>query len=442
MSTYHSLMGFTTLPRGHWTDHHNRKRFAEMLAEKLGYTDPTDWYGITQSKIEDFGGAGLIAKYYHRSPIMFVKDIISSDLKEWLFGSTPKGFWRDLTNVKVYMEWLYNVKKFETLDDWYNIRTDDFKENKGIGLLDVYNNTILSLLRAVYPDKTWYPWLFPVTTSGTWVDTTTHVAYIHWLAEKMGITTPDGWYLYDRNVLKDNKGEGLLSNYYGGSFTRLLKAVYPGYPFREYLFKKAPIGHWDNPDNRRLYLLDLYSHKEFTCTDDWYSITYEDFVEFHGAGFLDKYDGCYRDIITENIPHDWNSTQFIKSGYSNAQIKFIKELSDATGHEIQHALSEIGEFKPIPSRRFRVDGYIKDLNTIIDFHGCFFHGCPTCFPNRIECPRNDGTTYEDFYTRTIEREKLLRSEGYRVISVWECQVSGLSSIGDWFASQLETTSSE
>ncbi|KAK3742928.1 hypothetical protein QZH41_015299 [Actinostola sp. cb2023] len=38
-----------------------------------------------------------------------------------------------------------------------------------------------------------------------------------------------------------------------------------------------------------------------------------------------------------------------------------------------------GGYRPVQNR---VDGYDPTTNTVYEFHGCLFHGCPTCFPRR------------------------------------------------------------
>lgn len=37
-----------------------------------------------------------------------------------------------------------------------------------------------------------------------------------------------------------------------------------------------------------------------------------------------------------------------------------------------------------PNTRYTVDGYDRDTHTLYEFHGCFWHGCPTCHLRRSE----------------------------------------------------------
>ena len=35
-----------------------------------------------------------------------------------------------------------------------------------------------------------------------------------------------------------------------------------------------------------------------------------------------------------------------------------------------------------PAHSYLVDGFDPQSNTVSEFNGCLWHGCPTCFPNR------------------------------------------------------------
>jgi len=89
-------------------------------------------------------------------------------------------------------------------------------------------------------------------------------------------------------------------------------------------------------------------------------------------------------------------------------------------HYIQHA-DNAGEYR-IPAAGFFVDGYCQDTNTVYEFHGCFWHGCPHCYPTRHEkhvrlCDR----TMHDVYEKTQQKIRLLQALGYNVHEMWECE---------------------
>ena len=74
-------------------------------------------------------------------------------------------------------------------------------------------------------------------------------------------------------------------------------------------------------------------------------------------------------------------------------------------HYVQH-VDNGGEFT-VPGTNFKVDGYCAETNTIYEFHGCFYHGCPTCYNSgerRSEKhQRLNDLTFYDVYERTKKR---------------------------------------
>ena len=85
-----------------------------------------------------------------------------------------------------------------------------------------------------------------------------------------------------------------------------------------------------------------------------------------------------------------------------------------------------------------VDGYDAATQTVYQFHGCYFHGCPVCFPGHLAFPESNGDRGEfsqKFY-HTQRRTTVLRSGGYRVVEMWEHTWDALDpppTIPDWIS---------
>ena len=85
---------------------------------------------------------------------------------------------------------------------------------------------------------------------------------------------------------------------------------------------------------------------------------------------------------------------------------------------VQH-VGNAGEYH-IPTVGF-VDGFDFTTNTVYEFQGCFFHGCPRHYPNRHEKHlRHWDRTMQDVYDQTQQKIHLLRALGYNVVEMWEC----------------------
>ncbi|MHA3690359.1 very short patch repair endonuclease [Akkermansia sp. AKK6] len=86
--------------------------------------------------------------------------------------------------------------------------------------------------------------------------------------------------------------------------------------------------------------------------------------------------------------------------------------------------------------RFRIN--LKDLpgkpdivlpkyKTIIFIHGCFWHQHEGC--KIASKPKSNSEYWKSKFTRNIERDKRnqddLRTMGYRIIVIWECEVKNI-----------------
>lgn len=69
-------------------------------------------------------------------------------------------------------------------------------------------------------------------------------------------------------------------------------------------------------------------------------------------------------------------------------------------------------------KKYKVDAYVKETNTIYEFYGDYWHGNPKVFDqNKINKDRNK--TFGELYQHTINREDELKVLGYNIVSIWE-----------------------
>jgi hypothetical protein len=96
--------------------------------------------------------------------------------------------------------------------------------------------------------------------------------------------------------------------------------------------------------------------------------------------------------------------------------KGCRWLSSLDGN-IRHACNG-GEVTLGP---YTVDGYDEESRTVYEFYGCYWHGCPDCYPNLATemHPHRVQKTYQDLYRETGRRAKALEEQGYTVVSIWE-----------------------
>jgi len=107
-------------------------------------------------------------------------------------------------------------------------------------------------------------------------------------------------------------------------------------------------------------------------------------------------------------------------GYSIAQIEWLNKLEREEGIDIQHALKPEGEYKI--KTIGKVDGYCKEINTVFEFHGSYWHGDPKLYDHSDINPTKKKT-YGELYAKTMKRDQQIRDLGYTLVVRWESDAS-------------------
>ncbi|XP_015589341.1 uncharacterized protein LOC107264981 [Cephus cinctus] len=116
-----------------------------------------------------------------------------------------------------------------------------------------------------------------------------------------------------------------------------------------------------------------------------------------------------------------------KSGYrgfdnqSIIALEWFAWIEHERGYRIEHAGR--GAEKVLPGG-LKVDGYYETDSgkTVFEFYGCWFHGCPKCYPSDRDNANivNDvWLTLNERYERTMLKSSRIRTLGYHLEEIWE-----------------------
>ena len=136
----------------------------------------------------------------------------------------------------------------------------------------------------------------------------------------------------------------------------------------------------------------------------------------------------------EKFERIMNSTEKVFYGgntkFSYAACQWIEKQSELIGRHIHHALCGhggeyyvylyAGKEKDSRAREIPVDGYEPESNTIFQYRGCKWHGCP-CQKRKERNSPEEALIAEQRYAKTIELEKKMKEQGFKIVSVWECE---------------------
>src|SRR5580692_4777918 len=128
-------------------------------------------------------------------------------------------------------------------------------------------------------------------------------------------------------------------------------------------------------------------------------------------------NAIYRsEFLPENTVGIVNETA--SDTYSFKSIKWMKYLMANENIKIRNACNG-GEITITTNQnRYKVDGYCHENNTVYQFHGCYYHGCPTCY-NELTINDANGRYMKDLYKNTKYIDNAIREAGYNLFTIWE-----------------------
>lgn len=294
---------FQSCSRGFWKKKSNRRRYMDWLQKKLGYIRLEDWYKVTAQEFHDNYGGGLLNAYYDSSPSVALIDIYPDfQWNEWLFVSAPQSFWYKNENRRRYLDWLGKKLGHTKFEDWYNITVNDFQRNNGVGFLNYHGSSPSKAVTDNFHEYDWDISKFFNRPQAYWQDSYNRSEFLKHLFSLLGYRSLNDWYRTSHEDFTHNGGSALLK-YYGGSHVMAIIDNYPGQDWLEWEFNYVPQGFWDNPDNRKRYLVWLGKKLGYSIKDDWYKINTKAFEKYYGSGMLQRsFGGSPSRAVMEIFP--------------------------------------------------------------------------------------------------------------------------------------------
>eukprot|EP00026_Physarum_polycephalum_P001173 Phypoly_transcript_01174.p1 GENE.Phypoly_transcript_01174~~Phypoly_transcript_01174.p1 ORF type:complete len:997 (+),score=112.19 Phypoly_transcript_01174:34-3024(+) len=273
---------FQRVPKSHWNDVGNMRRFFISFAESNGF-DPlvaSNWYNIPYDALLMRKSVSSILNKFKGSlsaALMKLFPELGFDPKK--FKGIPMGRWHEI-KCKLFFDNFAKLRKFDPLvaKNWYSITHDIIVAQKGgAAVLALHRGSFSNALCRTYPNIGLEKKKFRNFPRGALYRLDTNRKFFIDFAVSCGFDplNPENWYSIPRQRMLGHKGSEALLRHYKGSFMRALLSVFPDIGFDKSKFVFRHQKYWEDPENRRKMFLEFAAKEGFDplMAENWYPIT-------------------------------------------------------------------------------------------------------------------------------------------------------------------------
>jgi len=321
-----------------------RAHISSTLSKQLKVKVLEDFYKVTRKRIDKVGGDAFVNVKLSMSTIL-IKLYPEYNWNVYGFSSgVPNGYWDDIAHHRHFFNYFGEMFLFHDLDCWYDCSVDLIATHGGGGVInDKYNGSVFAALEAVYPERTWKPWLFRHSPAHIWDCLRNQRMMCDRICEAMKLKITEDMYCLTTYSFIQHGGGSILSLKYRGSLFRLLTAVYPEFKWVIYEFKSISQGYWNEPANVIEFFKDLETLLEIQEPNDWYRVGNAVVGKYGGRSLLTS-NGIYRyptclKLLYKDHNWDWQlfrSTVIPNKSSQRVLIWSLKTLLTANGISVEH----------------------------------------------------------------------------------------------------------
>lgn len=159
--------------------------------------------------------------------------------------------------------------------------------------------------------------------------------------------------------------------------------------------------------------INFESHNDATISDGVF-VLHNDFllllIEYYKKSQLNIIANVDKNIIHSGVQIEWLS--YIKKELGVENIQYA-------GSDTDQGTKRGKEYR-IKNTRYFADGYDAKTNTIFEFQGCYYHGCPRCYSDREKVNDISKLSFGTLYEKTCKKKNKCLEMKYNFIEIWEC----------------------
>lgn len=124
------------------------------------------------------------------------KSLVEQEWRVWKNGIVPIGYWSKWENQRKYFDWLSEELNITHQEQWYSVNIDSIRKISGSGgILQHFENSLVTALLEVYPQYLWLPWKFTKSPQHYWKKKENRRQYFDWIAEELQLNSAQVRYL-------------------------------------------------------------------------------------------------------------------------------------------------------------------------------------------------------------------------------------------------------
>ena len=375
----------------------------EKISKKLGIKSIEQWLKITNHEFILAGGKYLLLLNSNDMKKL-LKSIFPQFFSDLPFDLTKisnrEFFFQSITNQRKYLDFLFTLKKLNSIEDFLHLKKNDFILNGAKYLLLNYSNNIKNMLRKNYPN---FPWILAQEISQSEINLLAsnlineleidekikEIAFdrfqlienqrkfLNYLFIKFKITLLNNWTKLNTNQITKTNGGFILFRLYSNDLTKILNSLYPSnnlniinnnlknkinninknnnnYEVKFKEIKKITKKYFNKLENQQKFMEELFYQFEYKTMDDFYNLTPSKIIKQGGYSLI--YSLYLFDIqkllktIYANFPWDFEDFYSI-----NVQRNIFEHLIE----KLQ--IKSINDWKILTIKHFRNS---KEINLL------------------------------------------------------------------------------
>ncbi|QJX70947.1 hypothetical protein F-liban_199 [Faustovirus] len=131
-------------------------------------------------------------------------------------------------------------------------------------------------------------------------------------------------------------------------------------------------------------------------------------------------------VLTPKVKKEWHGCPKCKvAGFSMVSLVWLDCIRKKYGIRIKDASwskEHLVKYTTADGKQshFEVDGFCEELGLVLEFNGSYYHSHPDYVKAKGFGELNyQGISHAEIYARTLERERIIRSQGYAMLIMWE-----------------------